>query len=463
MKKRPFPHLRRLACGLAFLLFAADAPATEELGPHAAITGLFSDQAKTRRETAASLRATNDASLVPALVDALFFIHRSNRRTVYDVLEELADARPKQSYYDWVEYVGAHPELEPAAGYLVWKRSLLMNIDKRYKTVLYDNAPTRIRLEEIVFGGVPLDGIPSIDNPMMVPAAEATYLKDREKVFGINLHGEARAYPLRFLSWHEMLNDTVGGEPVTLSYCTLCGSGILYDTRTASGGAYTFGTSGLLYRSNKLMFDRQTYSLWNNLTGEPVVGRLARSDTRLEVLPMTLTTWEAWLERHPQTTVMAFDRQLAGPDIQFDYRPGAADRARAGVAFPVWQKSDALKREEEVYALRLGPHAKAYPIDRVLAEGVINDQLGDTALVLIGDKKGEAVRAYHRGAHVFRAGGDPATIVDEAGRAWRLEESMLIPAEEGTDTEGLERLPGHVAFWFGWYGFYPETEVYGTP
>src|SRR6185369_7988742 len=133
-------------------------------------------------------------------------------------------------------------------------------------------------------------------------------LSGSERVFGVSVKGEARAYPLRILDWHEMVNDVVGGEPVTLSYCTLCGSGVLYATRGADGSARTFGTSGLLYRSNKLMVDRQTRTLWSNLTGEAVLGPLAAGPggpARLALLPVVVTTWQEWRARHPATTVLA--------------------------------------------------------------------------------------------------------------------------------------------------------------
>ena len=138
----------------------------------------------------------------------------------------------------------------------------------------------------------------------MLTAEEADYLDADNVVFGIALNGEARAYPRRILDWHEMANDVVGGVPVSLAYCTLCGAAIAYDTRpeaTGFGGAepVTFGTSGLLFRSNKLMYDRQTNTLWSQLLGEAVEGPL--KGTRLEFLPSWQTTWEDWKTQHPNT------------------------------------------------------------------------------------------------------------------------------------------------------------------
>ena len=243
--------------------------------PTPGLASMLSDERSVRESAADALADNGSLSMVPALVDAVFFTPRSSRRQILGLLASLT-GEELQDYYEWVEWVGAHGEIEPAAGYWDWKLSLLARIDPQYRTVFYQGAPTRIRLEEIVWGGVPLAGIPALDDPPTLAGSAARYLKKRERVFGLVLNGEARAYPVRILSWHELLNDRLGGEPIALSFCTLCGSGIFYLTRTPNGGAHRFDTSGLLYRSNKLMVDRQSRTLWSNLTGEPVLGRLAR-------------------------------------------------------------------------------------------------------------------------------------------------------------------------------------------
>lgn len=431
------------------------------------VADLMSESRRERRRAAARLIEAGDRSLVAGIVDALFFIPRPSRAAALEALEALTGAGVGERYWDWVEYLGGREDLQPKEGYLDFKAALLARIDPGYRTILYPAAPSRVRLEEVVWGGVRIDGIPSLDFPAHVPAAEATYLSDDERVFGVSVGGSHRAYPVSVLSWHEMLNDEVGGRPVTLSYCTLCGSGILYDAERPDGGRYTFGTSGLLYRSNKLMFDRETRSLWTNLTGEPVVGRLAGRRPRLTVLPMTLTTWEAWRRMHPDTTALAMDRDLRRTAIRhgFRYRPGAAEQARRGVSFPVWQRSDRLADREEVYTLRVGGRAKAYPLEKVLAEGIVHDELGGTALVLLADRQSGAVRAYERGARTFVRGESPDELVDDTGSTWTLTESALLrrpgPREASRpEPARLSRLPGHVAFWFGWFGFHPDTEVY---
>jgi Protein of unknown function (DUF3179) len=452
----------RSAALVLLLLGALAAPgASAELSAeegYGLLRRLMSDSAGERRKAARALTEARDLSLLPGLVDAYFFLPKAQRAEAHSALVALSGEKRSDRYQDWVELLGRREDVVPKPGYVTWKAELFSRIDPRYKSVLYDGAPTRIRLEEVVFGGVPVEGIPALDNPAHIPAAEAKYLSDSERVFGVSVGGEQRAYPLRILDWHEMANDVIAGRPVTLSYCTLCGSGVLYDTRTPNGQSYTFGTSGLLYRSNKLMIDRQTLTLWNNLTGEPAVGRLARSTVRLPVLPVTITTWKEWRERHPGTTVLALDREMERR-WGFNYVPGAADRRRAGVSFPVWLKSDALDPKEEIYAVRLGEAAKAYPIERALKERVINDTLTGEPLVVVADPESGAVRIYRRGERTFAPGGNARELVDERGRRWSVGETSLMA--EGDSP--LERLPGHQAFWFGWYSFFPRSELYAGP
>ena len=165
----------------------------------------------------------------------------------------------------------------------------------------------------------------------MTPAAASGWILASDLVIGVEINGDVRAYPRRIIDWHEMVNDTVGGVPVSLAYCTLCGSAILYDGRH-DGEVYRFGTSGLLYRSNKLMYDRNTRSLWEQYTGEPAWGSLVGSGIRLETLPVVHTTWKAWLADHPDTKVLDIDT-----GFDRDYGPGVAYRdywANSALIFP---------------------------------------------------------------------------------------------------------------------------------
>lgn len=179
----------------------------------------------------------------------------------------------------------------------------------------------RIRLDEIDWGGVGVNGIPPLDQPKVVAAADARYMGDKNVVFGMVINGEARAYPKRILAWHEMARDTLGGVKLAIAYCTLCGTVIPYET-VSDGRSHTLGTSGLLYRSNKIMFDAETNSLWSTIEGRPVVGSLAQSETTIKYRPVVTTTWREWRAAHPDTTVLSLDT-----GHQRDYDEGVAYRS----------------------------------------------------------------------------------------------------------------------------------------
>lgn len=442
------------------LLFVAAAGGAASPPSHERILPLMGDDGAARRAAARELVAADARGLVPGLVDAVFFTPKRFRGEIARTLAELTGhAAAGEDYYAWVEWLGSRDDFPPAPGYVEWKRRQFGRIDPAYLGLFHEGVPARIRIEEIVFGGARLDGIPALDDPPHVAADEASLAAD-ELVFGVALGGETRAYPHRYLSWHEMANDVVGGEPLTLSYCTLCGSGVVYSARRDGGARERFGSSGLLYRSNKLMFDRSTHSLWHNLTGEAVVGERAAEGARLEPLPVTVTTWGAWRAAHPETTVVALPPDY-GARWGFDYRPGAADRQRAGVRFPVWRQSARLPREEEILGLRIGGAAKAYPTAAAEAAGVINDRLAETPLVIVADPASGTLRAYRRGERTFRREATGA-LVDERGRAWEETETALVPPPGGGEAP-LARLPSHLAFWFGWFGFFPETEVWAPP
>jgi hypothetical protein len=160
-----------------------------------------------------------------------------------------------------------------------------------------------VPFEEIFSGGPPKDGIPSIENPSFVPAAEAD-LPGEEPVIGLVLDGDARAYPLRILMWHEIVNDEVGGVPVAVTYCPLCNTGIVFDRRV-EGQVLEFGTTGKLRNSDLVMYDRETESWWQQFLGEAIVGEL--TGTWLEMIPSRLESFAAFKARAPEGRVQVPD------------------------------------------------------------------------------------------------------------------------------------------------------------
>ena len=252
----------------------------------------------------------------------------------------------------------------------------------------------RIRLEEITWGGVRVDGIPSLDNPPLIAAAEANYLKGDDLVFGLEINGNARAYPLRIMGWHEMFNEVIGGVSVALAYCTLCGAGILFETHVEGREEpFVFGSSGFLYRSNKLMFDRETNSLWNQFTGESVTGPLASSGIKLKIRLVIITSWSNWKKQHPDTRFLSlktgYSRNYDSGVVYRDYF------ASPGLMFPTNVRDESqIKRKDYVFGIREFGAAKAWPVEAFRDRTVINDRVGATEVVLVGDAATRTVRAY---------------------------------------------------------------------
>ncbi len=502
---------------------------------------LPSAQAATRAGAFDEVAGAGDMSFLPVLVDLLRFADtREEWFGVLDAAGSLLGEDLRQIERPWrtlSRRLGARDDLPLPRGYAAWKGELLaQRVDERFRDFLYDGVTSRVRLDEIVWGGVAVDGIPSLDQPEWLRAEKASALyPPEEPVFGLVLDGDARAFPLRVLDWHEMANATIGGEPVALAYCTLCGAGIAY-RRKVGDRVLRFGSSGLLLRSNKLMFDRETKSLWNHLTGQAVLGPLAKEKLQLEVLPSVVTTWDDWRGRHPDTQVVSTKTGYAR-----DYRPGAAYGdyfASPETMFPV-PVDGKLAPKERLFVLRTSTQERAYALEGLRDRRVTNDTLGARTVVLLGPQASDprplplpwesawrgrwpeappvalgqlpleqarrllldqpslsaslsaddwlalatavrqallqdladdldlslrnqvatralvgSIRAYDRGQHTFRLGGDER-LRDERGLVWHRTETALI----GPRGEELERLPGHLAFAFAWEAFHPDEDV----
>lgn len=386
--------------------------------------------------------------VVPALIRSLRYFPEDSSQTLH-VLQQLTGQDIGQHWHDWVLWMQDNPT-EPFAKNELFLLAITKRIDKNFQDFFYADIERSIRLDEIVWGGVRKDGIPALTNPDLIEAKQADYIRDNELVFGVSINGDTRAYPYRFMDWHEMLNDTIGGVPVSLAYCTLCGSGILYKTKIkADEDPIIFGSSGFLYRSNKLMYDQRTNSLWNQFNGKPVVGPLVNSDIELEVLPLVTTSWAEWLKQHPNTKVLS---EKTG--FHRDYTPGTAYGAyyfSDELMFPASVKDDSLKQKEKVFGLRISGANKAWPLKLFEQPTAINDQVGIIPIVLIGDAKSETVRAYRSEGIQFKLSEKGQLLANK--QEWQLTENELI----GPNNQKLSRLPGHVAYWFAWSGYFPDT------
>lgn len=394
----------------------------------------------------ALLKTRGNPDVVPALLTGLRFSRR-RRDEIAEVMEALTGETHGTDWFDWMLWQERNPQVVPHPALIPFKREVLLGVDENFDVFLRPEYLARdrmkIRLEEIAWGGVSKDGIPSLDNPELIPAARADYLKPDDLVFGVAINGDVRAYPLRIMGWHEMFNEVIGGVPVALAYCTLCGSGILFETQVAGRAKpLIFGSSGFLYRSNKLMFDRETHSLWNQFTGKPVVGPLVDSNIELRQRPVVITTWENWTSSHPNTKVLSLNT-----GHRRNYGSGVVYReyfASPELMFPALVDQTEHRQKDYVFAIRQFGAARAWPLAAFDGKPVINDAIADRPLVLIGDVSRRTVRAYERGEAIFTA--SEGALRDETGQVWKVTEDALV----APDGQRRSRVAGHIAYWFAW-------------
>ncbi|MGI9538277.1 MAG: DUF3179 domain-containing protein [Desulfocapsaceae bacterium] len=355
----------------------------------------------------------------------------------------------------WYFWLWNEPE-KSLSQYGNFKADLYEQIDPKFAKYFRERqSSAHVRFDEIRWGGVVQDGIPPLRDPEMIPASQATYLKEGDIVFGIEIDDDARAYPKRILAWHEMFTDTIGGVDIAGVYCTLCGTIIPY--LTSSGGVdYKLGTSGFLYRSNKLMYDQATQSLWSTVRGEPVIGPLVGKGIALEHLSMVTTTWGEWRRRHPDTTVLSLNT-----GHRRDYGEGVAYQnyfANDQLMFNTPFKDNRLANKQEVLALifpALPDEQLAIDTEFLNKTPLYKDQVGQQKIVVLTDTTG-ANRVYDPQDYNFVSYDSDSTAVDSQGNEWLVsEEKLLSPNHEAA----LPRLPHRRAFWFGWHAAFPDTRL----
>lgn len=280
----------------------------------------------------------------------------------------------------------------------------------------FDLAGAAVPAREIVAGGADKDGIPSLDHPKYVNATEARFLREHERVLGIALNGIHRAYPIKILNYHEIVNDVIGSTPVLISYCPLCGSGMAF-LATHDDQRLVFGVSGLLYNNDVLLYDRQSQSLWSQIMSEAISGPML--GTRLTTLAVSHTTWRDWRDRHPDSQVLSTDTGFRR-DYDVELYPDYARRAR--VFFPVSAQSRAYRSKEMVLGLEMNGKFKAYPFKEL--------------------KRG------------------PAHFSDQlAGKRFDIQYDQHNRTARAIDEQGSE-IATILTFWFAWYAFHPDTAIY---
>jgi hypothetical protein len=313
---------------------------------------------------------------------------------------------------------------------------------------------------------LPKDTVPAILDPApsLVPADMAHGVRDSDQVLGVVIGEESRAYPIAFLSWHEIVNDTVSGVPIVATWSPLCFSGIVY-ARKHQGQPFTFGVSGKLWANGLLMYDHQTDSLWSQLTGRAVAG--PEQGTALRMLAATQTSWEAWKRLHRRTLVLDPGKSPYRRDYNADPYEGYYASGDTGVIAP--QRVDhRLPPKAVIVGLRLDNEVKAYPWIYLRKQPVINDTIARTAVVVAFDERSATGVVFNRrvGGHeltfmpAVRDVGGPSAMRDaQTGSLWSRLDGRAI--EGPLRGERLAQVPSTYAFWFAWKEYYPESAVYG--
>ncbi|MEO5740257.1 MAG: DUF3179 domain-containing protein [Vicinamibacterales bacterium] len=372
-------------------------------------------------------------------------------------LEQQTRQRFRNDLAAWQRWIWTLP-YNPHPEYVRFKGLIYRSIDPAFEAFFPPGMRSLIRLDEIDWGGVVVNGIPPLDYPKHIPASQASYLGDGNVVFGISLNGESRAYPKRILAWHEMARDRIGGVELTVVYCTLCGTVIPYHS-VIGGKLVRFGTSGLLYRSNKLMFDEETRSLWSTLEGKPVVGPLVDSGLTLTPESVVTTTWREWRQEHPDTTVLSIDT-----GFRRNYSEGHAYRdyfANDRLMFQVSRTDQRLRNKAEVVVMRLHSSEQEVPVaiavDLLRRQPVFHFDAAGQSHIVITTRAG-ANRVYRVGGHTFDRMLADGVIVDRNGGRWRVTEDALV--SEARPEERLVRQTAQRAFWFGWHAQFPSTILF---
>jgi hypothetical protein len=338
-------------------------------------------------------------------------------------------------------------------------------------------APPDLIPDSALVDVIPPDSIPSIDDPKFVEPGEASrWLADREPVVSLELGDEARAYPAQILTWHEIVNDVVGGRPVAVTYCPLCNSAVAF-SREVDGRTLEFGVSGKLYKSALVMYDRQTDSLWLHFEGRAIQGPL--TGTRLDLIPVQLLSFGEWRKEHADGLVLSrntghFGAYGENPYDFYDTRQGPRAEFFRG---PVSPKLHPMAR---VVGVGFGETAVAYPYERLAAggkAGFVQDTVSGRRIVVLWEAGTASALDQRRIAEGRDVGASGVfvpvadgrrltfevrggTFLDrQTGSEWTLSGRAVAGPMAG---EHLEPVPHLDTFWFAWWGHHPDTTVHGA-
>jgi hypothetical protein len=325
-------------------------------------------------------------------------------------------------------------------------------------------------LDAIRSGGPAKDAIPALTNPPFAGPGAVSYLSDSDLVLGVVINGEAKAYPHNIGWWHEIVNDRVGGKPVSVTFCPLTGTGLVFDAEDEDGGQFELGVSGLLFNTNLIMYDRRDDStLYPQIAHRAVRGE--RRGEILRLLPVVETTWATWQRLHPSTTVVergtySLSRYQSYP--YGDYRTDDSYFIFALTPALASNQNEAARRlraKERVLGVRLDGQTKAYPFSALPSQAALNDQVGGVDLVVVWDRAANLAIPYARQVgdqvltfDVEQDGAFPMSLRDRETRSlWNVNGLALSGPLAGRQ---LVQVPAHSSMWFAWVTFWQDTEVW---
>ena len=300
--------------------------------------------------------------------------------------------------------------------FLVVINSLSIDSNAQIQKNGFELGKSEIPIHKIKQGGPPKDGIPALYYPSFLPSSEVNFLNPNDKVIGFTFNGEHKAYPQKILNHHEIVNDSIGNLPIVVTYCPLCGSGMVFHA-VINSKLLNFGVSGLLYNSDVLMYDKQTQSLWSQLMMQAISGDM--SGETLDMFSSDHTTWKDWKARYPETKVLSAE---TGYSRNYNESPYEDYEESATLYFPVEEISDEYSVKEQIFGIEVGGKYRAYAYSELKKHGGnrLEDNLNNVDFTIVFDSKNKTAR--------------------------------ILKSSKPIDSTTL--------YWFAWYAFHPDTELY---
>lgn len=278
----------------------------------------------------------------------------------------------------------------------------------------FDLTNALVNSAEIKKGGPARDGIPALNYPLFLKDTDVSFINDSDLIIGLTIGNQSKAYPIGILNWHEIVNDSIGNKPVAITYCPLCGSGIVFNSMV-NGQSLTFGVSGLLYNSDVLLYDKQTESLWSQMMSKSINGK--QSGKKLEMIPSDLTTWGQWKIDHPNSLVLS---NQTGFKRDYSRDPYQGYTNTEKTYFPVNASSDKVPGKERVLGVQVKNGFKAYPYSELAkSNGLVTDEFKGVEISIQFNQKSETA-------------------------------TLLNP----------KNLNSVSSYWFAWYAFHPYTKIF---